>query len=346
MQVNCADLQTHLAQRLAPVYIVAGDEPLQSGEACDAIRAAAKQRNFTERHVLDVEKGFDWNNFLAISNSLSLFAERRLIELRMPGGKPGDKGADALIEYARNPPPDSVLLVVTGKLDKSSQQSKWFSCLEKLGVFIAVWPVEARQLPGWILQRVRRKGMKLTPAAVQLIADRVEGNMLAAAQELDKLFLLYGSGQIDEQVVLAAVSDSARYDIYGLVDVALAGDIKRVPRMIDGLRGEGIDPVLLNWALARELRTMLTMSLAMSRGARAEQVVAQAHVWQKRKSLVIAGLKRHGTGSWQEFLQRAGRIDRIIKGMMAGNAWDELLQLSLGIAGARLFAKSALISDQ
>ncbi|WP_455208205.1 DNA polymerase III subunit delta [Kaarinaea lacus] len=342
MKINFPDLQAHLAQRLAPVFIVTGDEPLQLGEACDAIRAAAKQQNFTERHVLHVEKGFDWDNFLAVSNSLSLFAERQLIELRMANGKPGDRGAAALIEYAQNPPADSILLIISGKLDKSGQRSKWFSQLEKVGVFIAVWPVETRQLPGWIQQRVRSRGMKLTPDAVQLIVDRVEGNMLAAAQELDKLFLLFGSTQIDEQTVLEAVSDSARYDIYSLVDVALAGDINRIPRMIDGLRGEGVDPVLLNWALARELRAMYTLSLSVSRGLRPEQVVAQAGVWQKRKPMVTAGLKRHTVQSWQDLLQQANRIDRTIKGLSAGNVWDELLQLSLGIAGVQLFRKNAL----
>ncbi|WP_455365277.1 DNA polymerase III subunit delta [Kaarinaea lacus] len=342
MKVNYPDLQAQLAQRLAPIYIVAGDEPLQSGEACDAIRAAAKQQNFTERHVLHVEKGFDWDNFHAVSNSLSLFAERQLIELRMPNGKPGDKGASALVEYAQNPSADSVLLVVTGKLDKSSQRSKWFSQLEKNGVYIAVWPVEARQLPAWIRQRMRSKGLKLTPAAVQLIADRVEGNMLAAAQELDKLYLLFGTAEVDEQAVLEAVSDSARYDIYSLVDIALAGDVQRIPRMLDGLRGEGVEPVLLNWALARELRSMLTLSLSVSRGLRAEQVVTQAGVWPKRKGMVTAGLKRHEASTWREMLQQANKIDRIIKGLATGNAWDELLQLALGIAGVKLFTKSSL----
>jgi len=343
VKVNYVDLQSRLVKQLAPVYIVTGDEPLQSAEASDAIRAAAKREGFTERHVLHVEKGFDWDNFLAISNSLSLFAERQLIELRMPGGKPGDKGAAALIEYAQNPPSDSILLIVSAKLDKATQRSKWFSQLEKTGVHIAVWPIETRQLSGWIQQRARSKAMKLAPAAVQLIVDRVEGNMLAAAQELDKLHLLFGANQIDEQAVLEAVSDSARYDIYSLVDVALSGDVKRIPRMLDGLRGEGVEPVLLNWALTRELRSMHTLSISVNRGIRAEQAVAQAGVWQNRKAMVTAGLKRHAVGSWQEMLLQANKIDRIIKGLTAGNVWDELLQLAIRIAGVTLFSKNALL---
>jgi len=337
MIANSQDLPQLLAQKLHPIYIVSGDEPLQVGEASDAIRAAARKQQYTERHVLHVDKGFDWSEFLAVSNSLSLFAERQIIELRMPGGKPGDKGARALIDYAENPAADTLVLLVCGKVDKATQRSNWFSKLEKKGVFIQLWPIELRQLPNWIQQRSRSKGMTLTRSAVQLIVDRVEGNMLAAAQEIDKLSLLYGASEIDEQAVLEAVSDSARYDVYGLVDTALAGDIKRVARTLDGLRAEGVEPVLIIWALAREIRSLLPMVTAVDRGVRPEQAVAQAAVWPKRKPLVTASLKRHNVQSLQELLQHASKIDRIIKGLMAGNVWDELLQLTSGIAGVHLF---------
>lgn len=343
MKLNVQDLQTHVSQQLAPIYIVSGDEPLQVGECSDAIRQAARSRQFTERKVLNVDKGFDWSGFLAVSNSMSLFADRQLIELRMPNGKPGTAGAQALLEYAANPSPDSLLLLVCGKLDKQTQRSKWFSSLERAGVFIAVWPVETRQLPGWIQQRARGKSMKLTPAAVQFIVDRVEGNMLAAAQEIDKLHLLYGGGEIDEQAVLQSVADSARYDVYGLVDTALRGDVNRVARMIDGLRAEGVEPVLISWALAREIRAIVPMAAAVGQGMGAEQMMTKSGVWQKRKPLVAAGLRRHNLLAWQELLQRAARIDRIIKGLTAGNVWDELLQLALGIAGVNLFPTRAIL---
>jgi DNA polymerase-3 subunit delta len=335
-------MATHLKGNLAPIYVVSGDEPLQQGEACDAIRAAARKQNFTERHVLHAEKGFDWDNFLAIGNSLSLFAERQLIDLRMPSGKPGDKGSKALLEYAQNPSPDSVLLLTTGKLDKQTQRSKWFSQLDSNGVHIAVWPVETRQLPGWIQQRARSRGMKLTPQAVQLIVDRVEGNMLAAAQEIDKLHLLFGDSEIDEHAVMEAVSDSARYDVYSLVDVALAGEVNRVARMIDGLRAEGVEAILVSWALAREVRSLHQMAVAVARGVRPEQVISQARVWPKRKAFVTQALKRHNVHSWQAMLQHAAKIDRIIKGLAAGNVWDELLQLASGMAGKRILAEPAL----
>ena len=317
--------------------MVSGDEPLQQNEACDAIRAAAKKQNYTERHVLHVDKGFDWEQFLAMSNSMSLFADRQLIELRMPGGKPGDKGAKVLMEYAANPSPDCVVMIVCGKIEKQAQRSKWFTQVEQNGVFIQVWPVEARQLNGWIQHRARNKGMKLTPVAVQFLVDRVEGNMLAAAQELDKLYLLYGDAEINDEAVLEAVSDSARYDVFGFVDTVLSGDVKRITRVAKGLQGEGVEPVLVAWALAREIRAILPMAVKVSDGMRAEQAVAHPSVWPKRKPLVAAALKRHSVRSWQEMLQHAAKIDRIIKGLLAGNVWDELLQLALGMAGVKLF---------
>lgn len=337
MKVNLGDLNSALSQQMQPIYIVSGDEPLQLNEACDAIRAAAKKQNFNERHVLHVDKSFDWEQFLAVSNSMSLFADRQLIELRMPGGKPGDKGAKVLVEYAENPSPDCIVMIVTGKIEKQAQRSKWFTQLEKNAAFIQVWPIEANQLAGWIQQRARRKGMKLTPVAVQLMVEQVEGNMLAASQELDKLYLLYGNNEIDEHAVAESVADSARYDVFGFVDSALSGDAKRVTRMIRGLRGEGVEPVLLVWALARELRSLIPMAGAVANGMRPEQAVAQPAVWPKRKPLVLAALKRHSIAELQHMLQTASKIDRIIKGLSAGNIWDELLQLSLALAGVKLF---------
>jgi len=340
MKINVGELGSLLTQNLSPIFVVSGDEPLQQNEACDAIRAVAKKQNYTERHVLHVDKGFDWEHFLAISNSMSLFAERQLIELRIPGGKPGDKGAKVLMEYAANPSPDCVVMIVCGKIEKQAQRSKWFTQVEQKGVFIQVWPIEVRQLAGWIQNRARNKGMKLTPVAVQFMVDRVEGNMLAAAQELDKLYLLYGDAEINDEAVLEAVSDSARYDVFGFVDTVLSGDVKRIARVVKGLQGEGVEPVLIAWALAREIRTILPMAVKVEGGLRPEQAVAHPSVWPKRKPLVAAALKRQPAGSWQEMLQHTAKIDRIIKGLLAGNVWDELLQLALGVAGVKLFADS------
>jgi DNA polymerase-3 subunit delta len=318
---------------------VSGEEPLQQGEACDAVRQAARQQGFTERQVMAAEKGFDWGELMAACNAMSLFAERKLIELRLPSGKPGTEGGKVLQAYAEQPPPDTVLLVISGKLDKSAQKTKWYQALEAQGVTLQVWPVEARDMPGWIGARLRSRGLQPAPEAVAMVAERVEGNLLAAAQEVEKLLLLFGEGPLSAEQVESAVADSARFDVFGLVDAALVGDVPRVTRMLDGLQGEGVEPILVLWALGREIRSLAEMAAQLEAGVGLERVLGP--VWGKRKAPVRAGLQRHNSGRWQQMLRRAGRIDRIIKGVLPGNAWDELLQLGLLMAGVRLFKVAA-----
>ena len=340
MNIRFEDLPGHLAQGLRPVYIISGDEPLQAGEACDAIRQQTRAQGFSERQVMHVEKSFDWEQFLSASNSLSLFAEQRLIELRMASAKPGDKGSKALQEYAQNPPPDTVLLLIAGKIEKAVQNSKWYKALDAIGVSVQVWPVEAKALPQWIRRRMQAKGMQPAGDAVNLLAERVEGNLLAAAQEIDKLLLLHGAGPIDFAAMAESVADSARYDIYGLVDVALSGDSKRIVRMLAGLKAEGAETVLLLWALTREIRSLEAMAKQLEHGERLDQVIAKHRVWPKRKPLVSAGLRRHNSHVWLGLLQKAAHLDLMIKGRKTGNVWDELLQLCLIMAGVTLFDQS------
>lgn len=337
MKLRFEDLSNQLPQGLLPVYIVSGDEPLQHGEACDDIRAQARQQGFNERQVMHAEKSFDWEEFLTECNSMSLFAEQRLLELRLPTGKPGDKGAKALLQFAAAPPEDTVLLVICGKLDAATQRSKWFTALQDIGASVQVWPVEVKMLPNWIKRRMQQHGLKPSADAVELLAERVEGNLLAAAQEIEKLKLLHGDASIDFDMMAAAVADSARYDIYGLVDAALGANVRRFTRMLAGLRAEGSESVLILWALTREIRSLQAMAIQMEQGQSLEQVVAKARVWPKRKALVAGALRRHKSGVWMVLLQRAAGLDRIIKGQSSGNIWDELLQLCLAIAGIRLF---------
>lgn len=334
MKLRPEQLGNHLQKGLAPVYLVAGDEPLQVLECSDAIRARARSAGFSEREVLTVDKGFDWDTLLQASSSLSLFGDQRILELRMPGGKPGDKGSKALQAYVANPAPDTLLLVTCGKLESAATRSKWCQALEQAGVFIQVWPVEAGQLPQWVAGRMRARGMQPTREAVALLADRVEGNLLAAAQEIEKLVLLHGDGRIDVDEVATSVADSARFNIFGLVDSALAGKQERLARMLTGLRGEGIDPVLVQWALTREIRTLTTMATEVAAGDNIEAVMARHRVWEKRKPLLRAALKRHPLKVWRALLQSCARLDRIIKGAELGNRWDELLQLGMWLAGA------------
>lgn len=334
MRLKPEQLPGHLQRTLAPVYLVSGDEPLQVDESCAAIRAAAHAQGYTEREVLTAGKDFDWNTLWQVAHSLSLFATRRLIELRLPTGKPGDAGSGALVEYTSRLASDTLLLVITAKLDAQTQKGKWFSALEQAGVVIQIWPVEVKALPGWIGRRLAARGMQASPEVCGLLAERAEGNLLAATQDIEKLYLLYGAGKLDLEQASAAVADSARFDIYDLVDAAANGEVARASRIVNGLREEGVEPVLVLWALARELRSLAGMAYESEHGARAEQIYAKYKVWEKRKPIVHRALQRHKTRVWHGLLRRAACTDRVIKGFASGDAWDELSALSLAMAGA------------
>jgi DNA polymerase-3 subunit delta len=341
MRLRPDQLEDHLTHTLLPLYLVSGDEPFQLGQARDAIRQRAREAGFTDRKVMQVERGFDWQALAASADTLSLFADKQLIELRLPSAKPGDAGSKALLAYCANLPTDTILLVIAGKLDKSQQQSKWFKALDQAGAVLQVWPVDAEKLPHWITQRMHLRNMQPTPEAVAMLTERVEGNLLAADQELEKLRLLSGGGAIDAEAVAAAVSDSARYDVFTLVDTALSGEVARTTRILFGLRAEGVEPVLVLWALTRELRSLSGMSRSLSQGQSVGQVIAQYRVWDKRKPPLQAALRRYPLKRWQGLLWQAGEVERVIKGQTAGKPWDELLQLSLKIAGQPLFRATA-----
>jgi DNA polymerase-3 subunit delta len=326
---------------LLPMYLVSGEEPFQLGQVCDAIRQRAHDAGYTNRTVMQVDRSFDWQTLTAAAQTLSLFAEKQLIELRLPSGKPGDAGSKALVAYCDNPPVDTCLLIIAGKLDKPQQTTKWFKALDRIGAVIQVWPVDAAQLPQWIAQRMRVRDMQPTSGAVAMLADRIEGNLLAADQELEKLRLLNGGGAIDVEAVAAAVSDSARYDVFTLVDAALLGNASRTARILYGLRAEGVEPVLVLWALTRELRSLCGMSRALTQDQSVGQVMAQYRVWDKRKPPLQAALTRYPLKRWQGLLWQAGEVERVIKGQAAGRPWDELLQLSFKIAGQPLFRAAA-----
>ena len=329
-------LNAHLKGDLLPIYFFSGDEPLQLGEAADAVRHYAREQGFTEREVMHAEKGFDWNELLASSNAMSLFAEKKIIDLRLPTGKPGKEGGAALVEYAKRPPEDTVLLISSAKVDKRSQSAKWYKALDKVGATLQVWPVEPNELPRWIDQRLRSRGLQPEGDAARWIAERVEGNMLAAAQEVDKLLLLNGEGSLSAEQAEEAVSSSARFDAFKLLDAALMGDVPRVVRILSGLREEGAVPIQLLGAFNYKIRSLVDMAAQIENGKAIDSVTAQ--IWdKKRKAPVRAGLQRHNRTRWQMLLRRAARLDRVIKGASVGNEWDELLQLSLMMAGVRLF---------
>jgi DNA polymerase III subunit delta len=328
MKLGAEQLPAALARGLAPVYLVSGDEPLAVGECADAVRAAARAAGFADRNVFFIERGFNWDELRHETRALSLFAERRLIELRMPSGKP-DKGAELLEELAERPPPDVLCLVVSGKLDGKTVDAPWVRAIERHGVLVRIWPVTAAGLPGWLAGRARALGLRLEPAAAQLILDRVEGNLLAAKQELDVLGLLACGEPISAELVMRAVGDSARYDVFQLGEAAAAGDARRALHILTGLRNEGVEPTLILWALVRELRGLFQARERERLGSR-----SPGSGWNLAAKPSPRALARAEKMPLVRLLRLAGRTDRIIKGLALGDAWSAVTALAAEMAGA------------
>lgn len=339
MRVHPDQLAGHLRKTLAPVYLVFGEEPLQSREAADAIRAAARERGYDERECLTVETGFDWDALRRWAASRSLFAGRRVLDLRLGNAKPGDAGAKALAEYAARPADDAVLLVTAGKLDWQARKTRWFVALDEAGVVIQAAPLETGQLAGWIERRLRSRRLNPTPEAVVLLAERVEGNLLAAAQEIEKLALLVSGRELTGEAVLAAVGDSARYSVYDFVDAALLGNPARATRILDGLRGEGVEPALANWALHEEIRRLAALAFARDHGQALEAALAEQKVWDKRKPLLRQALHRLTLADCRRLLAACVQTDLSIKGVESGSPWDALLANGLRLAGVELWTE-------
>jgi DNA polymerase-3 subunit delta len=332
VKIRADQLKAHLQERILPLYFVTGDEPLLAAEAMDAIRARARAEGYAEREVLTAERGFDWNRVLAGGASLSLFADKRILELRLPTGKPGDAGSRTLVELTESLPEDTLVLISAPKLERAQLNSKWVKALDKAGALIQIWPVDGRALPGWIAGRMRELGLEPTRDAVQLLADRVEGNLLAAAQELEKLRLVHGEGPVDAGQVEAAVADSARFNIFKLSDAAVAGHADRALRILGALRAEGVEPVLVLWALTRELRTVTQVRDDLEAGRPLPASLKQRGVWSSREDLVRACVGRHSPASLHALMKRAALADRVVKGRAAGHPWQELVALTTGMA--------------
>lgn len=336
MQIRFDQLSAHLKKDLLPAYLVTGDEPLQHAEATDAIRAAGRERGHTTREVFEAGGDFDWNRLGEAADSLSLFADKRLVDLRLPSGKPGREGGAALRAWCERPPGDTVLLIAAGKVDPQSRKSAWYKAIEGVGAVVPVWPIELAKLPGWIERRMRDRGLEPSAEAVKLLAARVEGNLLAAAQEIDKLVLLGGTGPVDAERVAEAVADSARWSIFDLADAMLAGEPARVARIVNGLRAEGSQPPMLLWALHRELNQLAAVAARIEAGTAPAAAMKAAGIWDRRQPLVGKALRRFDAAGWGELAARCGRLDRLAKGAAEGSVWDELLECALTAAGARL----------
>lgn len=331
MRLRPEQLGQHLKGTLAPVYLVCGDEPLLIQESADVIRAAARANGFGERELFHADAGFDWQQVLSEANALSLFAQRKILEVRIASGKPGDKGSSAIQEYCNNPSPDNLLLVITPKLDASAQRGKWVKALDDTGAMVQVWPVEARQMPGWISQRLKLAGVRANRAAIDILADRVEGNLLAAVQEIEKLKLLATGGEIDEATMSTVVADSARYSVFTLVDKVLEGDPQGAAKNLRGLREDGTDAIVILWALARELRTLIAIQES---GHSSDAILKKHGVWDKRQPLIKSALRRLRLAHLKLLLRQGAALDRAIKGMRKSDPWEDLASLVLSFAGS------------
>ncbi|MCK7595182.1 DNA polymerase III subunit delta [Pseudomarimonas salicorniae] len=322
MPTGLAQLERQLEQggALAPVYLLAGSEALLRLEAADAIRAAARSQGFSEREVFETDNRFDWGQLSAAASALSLFASRRLLDVRLPTGKPGKEGAQAISEYCSNPPPDLCLLISAEDWSKQ-HEGAWVRSVEKVGVFVPIWPLKPGELPNWVARRLKSRGVQAEPDAVAVLVERVEGNLLAAAQEVDKLALLAKGQRLDAAAMQSLVADSARFDVFGMTEAALRGDAPRALRMLRGLQGEGEAIVpLMNW-VAGQVQLLNQLAEVEAAGGNVAAAMQAARVWDSRQPLYRKALSRLGLRGCQRLLAACAELDRASKGRSAHDPW-------------------------
>ena len=315
--------------KLAAVYLVSGDEPLQSGESADAIRKAAKDAGYNTREVFSVEKGFEWNELLVAADSFSIFADKKLMDLRLPSAKPGIEGAKVLCDYCQRLPEDTILLITTAKLTAATLKSKWCQSIDRAGVIVQVWPLEGADLIQWLQRRAQKRGLKIEQNGLNVLASRIEGNLLAASQEIEKLYILHGEGVISKKLVEDVVTENARFDVFKLTNCVLTGRVSRAVKILNGLKAEGIAAPVVLWALAREARMLINIKIAVGQGKNKDIVFKNNGLWDKRKQLVNTVLPRLKMKDLQEILLLSSKIDRQIKGQESGDCWENLLSLCL-----------------
>jgi DNA polymerase-3 subunit delta len=336
MQLRPDALDGHLAKSLQPLYVITSDEHLLALEAADKIRRAARANGYTERDVLTVERTFKWSELLAANQALSLFGDKKLIELRIPTGKPGKDGGAALQSYAKDLSPDNLTLITLPKLDWQTAKAAWVAALQQAAVYIEIPTVERAQLPNWIGMRLAAQGQSADRQSLDFIADRVEGNLLAAHQEIQKLGLLHEPGKLTFEQVHDAVLNVARYDVFKLSEAMLAGDTARLVRMLEGLKGEGEALPLVLWAVAEEIRTLLKLKAGMAQGRPLAALLKEYRIWGPRERMMDPALRRISLATLEGAMRDAAQVDKMVKGLrtrtFAGDPWDAMLQLALKVA--------------
>ncbi|HSH06614.1 MAG TPA: DNA polymerase III subunit delta [Burkholderiales bacterium] len=332
MPLRAEQLEAHLEKDLAALYVIHGDEPLLALEAADAIRAAARRRGHAEREVLQVERGFDWSALAHAGASLSLFGGAKIVELRVPSGKPGAEGGAAIVAYCARLAPEVLTIVSLPRLDRATQSSSWFRALSEHGTVVDIFAIERARLPAWIGSRLARQGQRAATEVLEFIADRVEGNLLAAHQEVQKLALLAPRGELSLDVVREAVANVARYDAFDASSALLAGDTARYARVIAGLRNEGEAPTLVLWAIAEDLRALARVQDGLRAGRALDPLLRENRVWGARQNALRAGLRRVARASIERAIRRAAEIDRAIKGVAKADPWEGFVRLGLELA--------------
>ncbi len=331
MRIDSEQLAHHLTRGLKSLYVVFGEELLLALEAADRIRGAALEQGYDERRVLFVESGFDWGEVAMVGNSLSLFAPRRVLDLRIASGKPGKDGSEALQRLAGSLPEDTIVLITLPGLDRQQLASRWFDALERAGVAVHAAAVKREQLAQWLSGRLAQQDQRADVETLEFLVSRVEGNLMAAYQEVKKLALLYPAGALPFEEVRDAVLDVARYNVFEIGATLLKGERAHFVRMLDGLCGEGAAPPLVLWAIAEEVRAMARVKAAVDAGQTLAQALREARVWGARQELMPRTLQRLTTIQLVASLRRAAEVDRMIKGLADGDVWDALLQLGLSL---------------
>ena len=329
MRLKPEQLVSSLQKNLGSVYLISGDEPLQIVELADSIRQATKQAGFLEREIFSTDTGFEWSEITTSSQSMSIFGDKKVIDLRVPTANFGNEGAKTLISYCEKLPADTVLLITCGKLNAAGMKTKWFEAVDKVGVTIQVKPLEGDELLQWLQNRLQQRGLNSDKAGLLLLAERVEGNLLAAAQEIEKLYVLYGASILTKDQIFDVVADSSRYDVFKLIDAILAANVNRIFKVLAGLRNEGIAPPVVLWALMREARTLCKVHLELSSGKSKDMVFRNNQIWDKRVGLVDKVLKRLSHNQLFEILTLSAKADRQAKGQESGDVWETILAVCL-----------------
>lgn len=322
------------SEALKPVYLIAGSEPLLVQEAADAVRAKAKAEGYSEREVLDADNSFDWQLLTGGMANLSLFATRRLFDLRLPTGKPGKNGSEEIQDFCNRPPEDTVLLITSQDWSKS-HAGKWTEAIARVGHVLPIWPIKEHEREDWLQRRLRSRGLQASNAAIQVLSDRVEGNLLAAAQEIDKLALLSPNSKIEADDMNRFVADSSRFDVFRLLETALSGDASRVAKILSALKAEGEQVPGLMPMIAMDILKICQLARVQATGGNVMNAMRDARIWDSKQALYKRAMDRHKAGRWEIFAAECGRIDRVAKGRDSGDAWLMFERLLIAVAEPR-----------